>query len=119
MRVSELAERIVGNDPIWNTTRLFPIIVDDGVLLGVVSRSDILEAMGSAPGASVLDSGVEHPITIHADDTLAEAADRMILHSVGRLPVVDRSDPPRLCGMISRREILHARQHRLDAEKRS
>ena len=87
-------------------------------MLGVVSRADVLAVAGTASEATVLDAGVSRPITIHADDTLAEAADRMILHSIGRLPVVDRSVPPRLCGLVSRREILHARQHGIDAETR-
>jgi len=63
-------------------------------------------------------AGVEQPVVIHADDTLAEAADRMILHGVGRLPVVERGDEPRLLGLVSRREVLLARKHRLDAERR-
>ena len=70
------------------------------------------------PDASVLDAGVERPVVIHPDDTLAEAADQMILHGVGRLPVVERGDGPRLLGLVSRREILLARKHRLDAERR-
>lgn len=117
--VSELADRIVGNDPVWNAARLFPITVDNHILIGVVSRADILAAVGSSPDAPVLDAGTRNPIAIHADETLADAAERMIRHSIGRLPVVDRSVPPRLCGLIGRREILHARQHGLDAEKRS
>ena len=118
LSVSTLAARIIGSDPVWNAARLFPIIDPAGVLLGVVSRADVLAAVSAAPDSTVLDAGVSHPITIHADETLAEAADRMIQHAVGRLPVVDRSTPPRLCGLVSRREILQARQHRLDAEKR-
>lgn len=118
MTVSTLAERIIGGDPLWNSPRLFPIVDDGGVLLGVVGRADVLAAIHDAPESTVLDAGVENPITVHADDTLSDAADRMILHSVGRLPVVDRSSPPRLCGLLSRREVLQARQHRLDSEKR-
>lgn len=118
MTVSALEERLVGSDPIWNAARLFPITGKDEVLLGVVSRADVLAAAGTAPEATVLDAGTSHPITIHADDTLAEAADRMILHSIGRLPVVDRSVPPRLCGMVSRREILHTRRYGIEAETR-
>ncbi|MEO5712935.1 MAG: chloride channel protein [Luteolibacter sp.] len=118
MTVSALAERIAGGNPGWNAVRLFPIIDEHQVLLGVISRADVLAAVEAAPDSTVLDAGVGRPITIHADETLADAADRMILHSVGRLPVVDRSSPPRLCGLVSRREVLQARQHRLDAEKR-
>jgi len=116
--VTELAARMVGNEPRWNTARLLPITGDSGVLLGVISRADVLAAVQAAPDARVLDAGVERPVVIHPDDTLAEAADRMILHGVGRLPVVERGDEPRLLGLVSRREILLARKHRIDAERR-
>jgi CIC family chloride channel protein len=116
--VTELAARMVGNEARWNTARLLPITGDSGILLGVISRADVLAAVHAAPEASVLDAGVERPVVIHPDDTLAEAADRMILHGVGRLPVVERGETPLLLGLVSRREILLARKHRLDAERR-
>ncbi len=116
--VAELAARMVGNEPRWNTARLLPIIDGGGLLLGVISRADVLAALQTEPDASVLDAGVERPVVVHPDDTLAEAADRMILHAVGRLPVVERGEEPRLLGLVSRREILLARKHRLDAERR-
>ena len=118
LSVSALAQRITSSDTGWNVARLFPIIGVENTLLGVVNRADVLAALDADPDSTVLEAGVENPITIHPEQTLAEAADRMILHSIGRLPVVDRSDPPRLLGLVSRREILEARQHRLDAEKR-
>lgn len=113
--VAELAARMVGNEPRWNTARLLPITDDSGILLGVISRADVLAAVQAAPDASVLDAGVERPVMSHPNDTLAEAADQMILHGVGRLPVVERGDEPKLLGLVSRREILLARKHRLDA----
>jgi predicted transcriptional regulator len=85
---------MVGNEPRWNTARLLPITDDRGFLLGVISRADVLAAVQAAPDASVLDAGVERPVVIHPDDTLAEAADRMILHGVGRLPVGSAATNP-------------------------
>jgi len=119
MTVAALAEMISGNDARWTAARLFPIVSEGGVLLGVVSRADVLAGMETAPESTVMDAGQGRPVTVHPDETLAEAADRMIQHSVGRLPVVDRSIPPRLQGLISRRELLQARVHRLEAEKRA
>ncbi|HEY1121217.1 MAG TPA: chloride channel protein [Haloferula sp.] len=116
--VAELAARMVGNEPRWNTARLLPITDESGILLGVISRADVLAAVQTAPDTSVLNAGVERPVVIHPSDTLAEAADQMILHGVGRLPVVARDGEPRLLGLVSRREILLARRHRLEAERR-
>lgn len=112
--VSDLAAKIIGHDSGWNSPRLFPIVGEDGILLGIISRADVMAAMETSPDANVLDAGIENPITIHPDETLDEAADRMIRHGVGRLPVVDRSNPRRFYGLLTRREILRTRQHRLD-----
>ena len=116
--VSALASRMVGSEPRWNTARLFPIVDGEGILLGVISRADVLAAMQVAPDSTVLEAGVERPLVAHPEETLAEAADRMVLHDVGRLPVVSRDGSLKLCGLVSRREVLQARQHRLDAERR-
>ena len=117
MLVRELADLITGEEQRWHLARLFPI-VENSVLLGVISRADVLAAMQAAPETTVMEAGVSQPFTIHADDSLAEAADRMVVHEIGRLPVVDRSTPPVFQGIISRREILQARLHRLKDEAR-
>jgi chloride channel protein, CIC family len=92
----------------WAGTRVFPVVGDGQVLLGIISRADVLAALRQAPDASVTAAGMSHPITIRPDQTLAEAADVMIEHEIGRLPVVDTSAPPRLVGMISRQEIIRS-----------
>ncbi|RYD84894.1 MAG: chloride channel protein, partial [Verrucomicrobiaceae bacterium] len=118
MTVSALAGRISGNDPVWGAVRLFPIVGSGRELLGIISRADVLAAVAEAPESTVLEAGVVSPVTVHPHSSLSDAADRMILHAVGRLPVVDDTQPPRLCGLLTRRGVLQARQHRIDAEKR-
>lgn len=44
------------------------------------------------------------PVTVHAEDTVAEAARTMARHKVERLPVVDEED--RLVGIVTRRDLL-------------
>lgn len=117
-KVSELAGKIISQEPVWNSPRMFPIVGENHILLGIITRADVMAAMETSPDACVMDAGIGNPVTIHADETLDEAVDRMIRHEVGRLPVVDRSQPPRLCGLLGRREILQARQHHWDAESR-
>lgn len=118
MTAAGLAGKIAGGEPAWDNARLFPVIGKGNVLLGIISRADVLAAVDASPDVTVTEAGVSRPVTIHADETLATAADLMIQHGIGRLPVVDRSSPPRLLGLVGRREILQARQHRMDAEKR-
>lgn len=112
MKVADLVERVSREEAPWNRVRLFPILNADGNFVGVISRADILAAVGRDPELTVWEAGTSHAHVIHPDDTLAEAAECMVLHGVGRLPVVSRTHPPVLCGIISRREILHARGNR-------
>ncbi|MCW1912185.1 chloride channel protein [Luteolibacter sp. GHJ8] len=116
--VSRLAERISGTEEPWSTARLFPIVDEAGILLGVISRADVLAAVQVAPDSSVLEAVVERPVVAHPHESLSDAADRMIHHEIGRLPVVAAEGPSVLYGLLSRREILQARQHRIEAEKR-
>jgi CBS domain-containing protein len=104
------------NDDSGNPVRFFPVIDDDRILFGVITRADLLEAARSLPEARAEDLANRHPFIIHPDETLADAADRMVLHEVGRLPVVARGEKPILLGLITRKEILNARRQRLLAE---
>jgi CBS domain-containing protein len=115
MTLGELLQKITGPETPWNRARLFPI-VEDGVLLGVVGRADVLAAVEEAGETEVLAIGSRNPHYVHPDSSLADAAELMIARSVGRLPVVARGGPPKLVGILSRREILSTRSRRLDAE---
>jgi len=50
------------------------------------------------------------------DETISEASDKMLRYSIGRLPVVDRSDPRRLVGYLGRHGVMAARLRRLHEE---
>jgi CBS domain-containing protein len=89
----------------------------NGSLRAVLSRTDIFAALEAAPSSTAIDVGVRHPVTIHADELLSAAADRMIRHSIGRLPVVDRSAEPKLVGLVTRRAILEAKRRQMNAER--
>ncbi len=117
MTVGELAERIAGPDEPWCRARLFPI-VENGLLRGVITRTDVLAAVRGDPARPVLEAGTCDSFLAYPDQSLAEAADTMLLHGVGRLPVVERGSRPVLVGLVTRREILQARQRRLAEERR-
>lgn len=118
MRVADLVEKVSREEAPWNKVRLFPIVNAEGHFVGVISRADILAAVDRDPETTVLEAGTSHAHIIHPDETLADAAERMVLHGVGRLPVVSRAHPALLRGIIGRREILHARGHRMHEETR-
>ena len=92
----------------------FPIVSDDGDLVGVVTRRDLLDP-ASNETMPIRNLVTRPAAVVFEDNTLREAADHMVHEKVGRLPVVARSAPRRVTGIISRSDLLDAHQRRLDA----
>ena len=94
----------------------FPVIDDDGKVIGVVSEADMLARKvlstgmlhsGEQEEAEGLTAGdlMTHPaITVSPEDSVEVAARLMYTLQVKRLPVTDRSG--RLAGIISRADVL-------------
>jgi chloride channel protein, CIC family len=119
--VTLLAEQSIRKTRAWLATREratthqgFPIVDDDGNLLGVVTRRDLLDP--ETDDAITVGSLVSRrPAVVFEDNTLREAADHMVHEGVGRLPVVSRDAPRKVIGIISRSDLLAAHRPRLDA----
>jgi H+/Cl- antiporter ClcA len=114
-------DQAVGEVREWLATRAadtshqgFPVLDANEFLLGVVTRRDLLDPAIDATSA-VRTIIHRQPVVVYGDNTLREAADHMVQAHVGRLPVVDRTEPRKVVGMISRSDLLGAHQHRLNA----
>ncbi|MCX5001657.1 CBS domain-containing protein [Streptomyces sp. NBC_00638] len=107
-----------------------PVVDDDEKVIGVVSESDLLARQAETPDpyapkrrfrlvrptrgarrqaakARARTAGAlmsVPPVTVHAEDSIAEAARTMAQNRVERLPVVDEED--RLVGIVTRRDLL-------------
>jgi CBS domain-containing protein len=90
----------------------FPIVDDDGTLLGVVTGASLATAdlAGDRP---VRDAVREAPIVVHEDVSLREAADLMVLGGVDLLPVVPRSGVRLVLGVLTRSDLLNVARSRL------
>lgn len=100
------------------TPQGFPVVDDHGVLLGVVTRHELLETEEHAtrPIRALLR---RPPVICYDDTTLRDAVDHMVNHNVGRIPVVRRDDPSKLVGIITRSDILSAYRQRIADAQRS
>ncbi len=90
----------------------FPVLDEAGHLEGVLTRRDLLDASQS-PEKLVRQLLRRPPVVVYDDSTLRDAADHMVNHNVGRLPVIARREPSRVVGMISRSDLLGAHRRRL------
>ena len=112
--------------------RIWPVVGDDNVLVGVITPSGLLAAAAAAAtagpaagaaavngdgrGARAADIAEPHALVAHPDEILRAAADRMADNWVGALPVVTR-DQGRLLGILTEFDLLKARQRQLEEER--
>ncbi|MFD3806565.1 CBS domain-containing protein [Streptomyces sp. NPDC058611] len=77
-----------------------PVVDEDDRVIGVVSHTDLL-ARADLSARELMSAPA---VTIHAEQTVTEAARLMTRRGVERLPVVDDED--RLVGIATRRDLL-------------
>jgi CBS domain-containing protein len=104
----------------------FPVVDDDGMVIGVVSEADMLvkealnnehrgvrgligaiahrKAFRKAAGVTASDLMTGPAVTIGLDDTVEHAAQLMYTRGLKRLPAVDAAG--RLAGIVSRTDVL-------------
>lgn len=112
MKISEVIEFFTSQE----THRTYPVVKPDGVLVGVVSRADILlwqqethdtETLGSKLAERDLVAG-------HEEDTVGAIADLMLGANTGRVAIVNSSNV--LIGLVTRKDLLHLRRNQRAAE---
>jgi CBS domain-containing protein len=103
----------------------YPVVNREGRLIGMVARSNMLrqwiETLGAGERAEVhpivaLDLIERDPITIFPWESCRIAAERMAQSRVGRLPVVDPAEPTKVVGIITRSDLLKAREIHAEEE---
>jgi chloride channel protein, CIC family len=89
----------------------YPVVDERGEVAGVVTRRDIADPRKPARTA-VKDLIRRPPVLVYDDCSLAEAADHMLNHEIGRLPVTNRREPLRVIGILTRGDLLRAQRER-------
>jgi H+/Cl- antiporter ClcA/CBS domain-containing protein len=101
-----------GIDAAANKHQGFPVLDADGLLIGLITRRELQapDVDRTRPVGSLL---TRAPVVTFEDSTLREAADIMVGHDIGRLPVVTRAAPRRVVAIITRSDLLMAHASRL------
>jgi CBS domain-containing protein len=96
----------------------FPVVDEQGRLVGVLTRRDLVVTAANAPSGDVPIRQLvqRRPAVVFDDSSLREASNHMAREHVGRLPVVSRADPTRVIGILTRSDLIAVHARRLDAE---
>ncbi|MBF6590609.1 MAG: chloride channel protein, partial [Ktedonobacterales bacterium] len=118
----ELAQRLRGSGR-PRGQHLFPVLDASGAMVGVVTRDNLVKLAGEQTGAGdeppqLARLMAAHPVVAYPDEPLRVVVYRMATTGLTRFPVVERSDPRKLLGMISLTDLLKARALNLEAERR-
>ena len=96
----------------------FPIVDATGDLIGVLTLRDIGDRTAD-PSRQLRDLIRRPPVVTYDSDTAREAADRMVRERVGRLPVVSRTEPRKVLGVLTRSDLLESHARRIEAAERA
>ncbi|MCC6417671.1 MAG: chloride channel protein [Gemmataceae bacterium] len=105
----------------------YPVVDTTGKLVGMVTRSNLLEdwiygALRGAEGGPAIGPIIAYdlvhrePITVFPWESCRTAAERMAQAGVGRLPVVAADDPGKVIGIITRSDLLKPRAQLVEEE---
>jgi len=110
MKVIELSNLIARGDTVLSRRQATLILDHENKLIGIITRGDLLRVLREslASPMTVLEAGQTNLIVAYEDESLHDAAARMLKHDIGRLPVVARQDPRRAIGYLGRASILSA-----------
>ncbi|MCW1383791.1 chloride channel protein [Novosphingobium sp. KCTC 2891] len=98
--------------------RSYPVVADDGALLGLVSRTDALrwQVGEMADNASLAETLSDASLPVAYPETpIGIVADLMVDSGIGRIPIIE-PDTRRVVGMLSRQDLLKARSAHRQSE---
>jgi chloride channel protein, CIC family len=108
--MESIAQRLATGDSVLGRRYAWPLVDEQGVLTGLVTRGDLTQALSRPDTANmtVQQVGASRLIVAYPDELLEEAVARMARAGIGRVLVVDRDNPKRLLGYLGRTGIADA-----------
>lgn len=109
--IHSLMERMARHDSTLANLQTFPVISAERELVGMVSRSNLLQAQEEENlEACVLSVAATDIIFTCSDETVHDAIEKMFQYHIGSLPVVNLHNPKQLIGLLTKNSILETRR---------
>jgi chloride channel protein, CIC family len=109
-RVQEIGRALAAGDSRLGHRHAWPIVSQEGRLMGLLTRGDLMKALAQPDGAelTVATAGSTNLTVTYPDELAEQAVAKMARLQIGRLPVVDRADPTKFLGYLGRTGIAAA-----------
>jgi len=121
LSLEELAQSLT-SDTSRRSQRLYPVVEPAGQMVGIVTGNALFDLIqehrAEGNGRRLAEVMQPNPVVAYPDEPLRVVVYRMAETGFTRLPVVARQDPRRLMGIISLSDLLKARSHHLEEERR-
>jgi CBS domain-containing protein len=113
LALTDYSDRLARGDSLLSKRQGTILLDDRGRLSGIITRGDVVRALRADKEEcmSVLDAGSKDVVVTYPEEPLQGALTKMLSHNIGRLPVVDHSEPTRVVGYLGRAAILSACFH--------
>ena len=104
VRADDMLRRLLTHDLVLGQRHAWPLVDGSDTLVGMLTRGELLAAIDREDDddPTVLEIGSRELVVAYADDLLEDALDTMIRAAVDGLPVVNRDEPTRLVGIVTR-----------------
>jgi len=85
----------------------YPVLDENNQLIGIATFEDVMKVPAEERDkVKVSDIKKERLLTVYPDETVIAAYNKMVEHGVGRILVVERENPKKLLGIITRTDIM-------------
>jgi CIC family chloride channel protein len=98
--------------------RLFPVEDENGNLVGVIPRWNLEQFLVGNKGPSLSPLIIKTPMLAYNDERLTTVAQRIASSGFTKMPVVKRSEPNKVVGVVSISDLMKARLAAQDTEQR-
>lgn len=96
----------------------FPILNDNGDLLGIITYGDIVKAIAQGKlNSTTNEIGTLNPIVGYPDEMLFDLVLRMGKKDIEQLPIVSRDDETKLLGLLDSQDLISSSLKKLEEEE--